>query len=487
MPASVLETCPKCGFDGSTSRPEPAPFPAHLLSTNEPPTSLEASVLGEALKEHRAYIARLDNTIDELQAMLATQRRRRQAATDQIRLGTTILSIARRVPTDILVEIFQRTVPDEPRKRHTERSPWVLGRVCSRWRLICRSLPKIWVHLDHKLPLKMLEVHLARSLPHLLTVEIGFPDTPSLRLLLASSKRWETADVDMPWLPFIEDMLHAHWQFPALRRLKYNDKSGQHALKAFSIAPALRDVVLSGNASLELPWAQLERLSMKFSATIGLAELRTAKNLVELTIMGRPYPVEPCADLELPHLRTLLIKDGKFLPSLVLPALEDLYISVDISSVPAFIERSGCPLTRFTTDVQCKSGDVLAILERAPGLVDACISGLQDAHHLLTQLTVPRDLCTYERPVAPALRALVLSNIRDAATCAQVVAMMESRRASAACSTLSLCVLDFLVQWGINPESLQTLAVLRDKGFEVEWLNGSRSMERYRGWRSRFP
>ncbi|KAJ7093279.1 hypothetical protein B0H15DRAFT_155235 [Mycena belliarum] len=482
MPASVLETCPKCGFDGSTSTPEPAPFPAHLLSTNEPPTSLEASVLGEALEERRAYIARLDNTIDELQAMLVIQRRRRRAATDRFRLGTTILSVTRRIPTDILVEIFQRMVPDEPWKRPIERTPWVLGRVCSRWRSISQSLPNIWVHLEHQLPLKMLEVHLARSLPHLLTVKIGSRDTPSLRLLLASSTRWETADVSILRRRMMEKLLQdAHGQFPALRRLTYYDITGRDDLGAFSIAPALRDAALSGDALPELPWAQLERLSMRFSAAISLAGLRTAKNLVELTIMS--CPVKPHADVELPHLRTLFIDDETVLPWLILPALEDLYMSVGIFSVPAFIERSGCALTRFTTDVECQSRDIIAILKCTPALVEARMTGLQDPRRLLTKLTVPPELSTHEPPIAPVLRALGLSNIQHSTTCAEVVAMMESRRASAACPTLSLCVLDIPVQHWISTEALQTFEVLRDKGFEVEWFHGSRTHARYQSWR----
>ncbi|KAJ7081011.1 hypothetical protein C8R44DRAFT_823896, partial [Mycena epipterygia] len=362
-----------------------------------------------------------------------------------------------------------------------------LGRICSRWRSVSLSLPELWTNIDRKISLAMVKAHLDRSMPYPLTVELGFSDTGSVELLIACSSRWEAADVEMKAFmgPALADV---HGRLPALRRLKYNDNNGFQSFGAFAITPALRDVALSGKASLHLPWAQLERLNLKLSDSAGLTQLRLARNLVELTVMGRPYDQLTLTNaMELPHLRTLFIKDGGFLYSLILPGLEDMYVSMDVSGVPSLIQRSACQLKRFTTDVQCASADIIAILEGAPTLREIRVTALLDAHPLLLRLTIPPDFSPYARPLVPELRALAVSNVSDEGACAQVVAMMDSRRSSPACSELSLSVLDFVKWVSLNLHALETLAVLRQKGYDIEWLTGPHSMERYRSWRPSYP
>ncbi|KAJ7027304.1 hypothetical protein C8F04DRAFT_1399510 [Mycena alexandri] len=495
-------TCPNCAIalhSGNRDSDAHLPsFPRYLLETNDPPTYLETSEVQNALDESKAQILRLDNTITALQASLEKHRRLRQSAADQLRRGSIILSVVRRIPTDVLVEIFNLTVPDAARKHATNRCPWVLGRVCSRWRAISLALPELWTTIDRKIPLAMVKAHIDRSLPHPLTVELGFSDTGSVELLIACSARWAVADVEMrafmgPALAKVQGRL------PLLRRLRYNDNNGFRSFSAFENAPALRDVTLSGKASLHLPWSQLERLNMKVSDSVGLSQLRQAHNLVALSVTGRPYEQpQPggiglafAPTVELPRLRTLLIKDGVFLRSLVLPALEDIYISMDISAVPSLVERSNCHLRIFTTDVQCSAADILAVLEHSPGLVQLRSSAVQDALALLTGMTVPplsdANANAYARPLVPALRALLITGVGDAPACAQLVAMMESRRASTMCAEPVVCVLDF-VKWAqLNLHAVETLRLLKQRGFHVEWLTGPQSLDRYRSWRPSYP
>ncbi|KAJ7728293.1 hypothetical protein DFH07DRAFT_851234 [Mycena maculata] len=456
----------------------------HLLRTNEHPTDAEVTDLQQTIEDSRNRIIQLDRAIAALQSTIDKHRRTRQMASDHIRKSTLILSVSRRLPTDILAEIFNWTVPDEPRKRPTDRSPWVLGRICSRWRSISVSLPELWTNIDRKIPLAMVKAHLDRSIPHPLTVELGYSDTGSVELLVTCSSRWEAADVEMRG--FMGPALTAiHGRLPALRRLKYNDNRGFQSFGAFAVAPALRHVVLSGRASLELPWAQLERLNLKLSDSAGLAQLRLAQSLVELTVTGRPYGQTLTGTMELPRLRTLLVKDGGLLQYLTLPALEDMYVSMDVSPIPALIARSNCPLKRFTTDVPCLSVDIIPILEHAPALVHLRVTAISDIL-LLARLTIPADFSPYLRPIVPALRELAVSNVADAAAGAQVVAMMESRRNCPACPELALCILDW-AKSNLNLHTLEMLAVLRQGGFAVEFLAGAHSMDRYRSWRLSYP
>ncbi|KAJ7161925.1 hypothetical protein C8R43DRAFT_316419 [Mycena crocata] len=477
--------CSSCGQSnerGFPSHSELPPLPHHLLETNEVPTAVEATALNAAVDECRTRIAQLDTTITTLQALVEKHRRMRQAAAEQIRQSAMICSVVRRLPTDVLAEIFHWTIPDEPRKKPTNRCPWVLGRVCSYWRTVSISLPELWTHIDRKIPLRMVKAHLERSLPYPLTVELGYSDTGSVELLVASSSRWADADVEMR--AFMESMLaHIEGQLPILRRLKYSGNvSGFRSFTAFATAPALRDVVLSpGKASVQLPWEQLLRLNLRLTESTGLAQLRLAHNLVALTLAGLPYGTPP--QVELPRLHTLHIKDGGFLQHFVVPAMEDMYVNMDVSAVPALVDRSACPLRRFTTDGQCAAADIIAILEVASTLEELRVSAIADVQPLLARLTV----IAHVRPLTPKLCKLTVSNVADEAACTQLVTMMRSRRAGVDCLEPSLCVLDFIKWAKLNLNAVQTLEILRQEGFQVEWLTGAHSMEKYRTWRSAYP
>ncbi|KAJ7236067.1 hypothetical protein B0H12DRAFT_1027081, partial [Mycena haematopus] len=88
----------------------------------------------------------LDASITEAEHLLAKLRSRREHSIEDIRRGRAILSVIRRLPSDILGEIFPYTVPDYVPRNHraTDSSPWVYGRVCSRWRTLSLSLPTLW-------------------------------------------------------------------------------------------------------------------------------------------------------------------------------------------------------------------------------------------------------------------------------------------------------------------------------------------------------
>ncbi|KDQ27363.1 hypothetical protein PLEOSDRAFT_1026266, partial [Pleurotus ostreatus PC15] len=58
----------------------------------------------------------------------------------------TILAPIRRIPPEILAEIFVATIDDttlcDP--LDYDEMPWLLGRVCHSWRMVTESTPKLW-------------------------------------------------------------------------------------------------------------------------------------------------------------------------------------------------------------------------------------------------------------------------------------------------------------------------------------------------------
>ncbi|KAJ6479314.1 hypothetical protein C8R47DRAFT_1286170, partial [Mycena vitilis] len=89
-------------------------------------------------------ISSLDASITAAEDILLHLLNKRKRAVEDAHRGAAILSIIRRLPEDILTEIFVHTLPDVPRRRPMDRSPWVLGRVCGRWRSISIFLSTLW-------------------------------------------------------------------------------------------------------------------------------------------------------------------------------------------------------------------------------------------------------------------------------------------------------------------------------------------------------
>ncbi|KAJ7360800.1 hypothetical protein DFH08DRAFT_685035, partial [Mycena albidolilacea] len=140
---AVRGPCLNCGRPNETPHLPPA-FPRHLPATNDPPTDVEAVEIRDIVDHLHTRVSDIDASIKNAEALLLTLRSRRKSAIEDIRRGKTLLSVIRRLPADVWGEIFSHTVPDVHRRRAIDRSPWVLGHVCSRWRAISVSLSTLW-------------------------------------------------------------------------------------------------------------------------------------------------------------------------------------------------------------------------------------------------------------------------------------------------------------------------------------------------------
>ncbi|KAJ7729109.1 hypothetical protein DFH07DRAFT_703551, partial [Mycena maculata] len=66
--------------------------------------------------------------------------------------NTAILSPLRRMPPEVLGEIFLWTLPSARCSRFdTKNGPWLLPQISSRWRTISLSIPSLWsqINLDY--------------------------------------------------------------------------------------------------------------------------------------------------------------------------------------------------------------------------------------------------------------------------------------------------------------------------------------------------
>ncbi|KAJ7622661.1 hypothetical protein DFH06DRAFT_1105207 [Mycena polygramma] len=492
------EPCWNCGFQKSQSGDDaqhPA-FPHHLLTTNDPPSDTEKIKVQDILHGLHTRISNLDASIAAAEDTLLHLRNKRKSTVEDVHRGTAILSIIRRLPEDVLTEVFSHTLPDVSRRRPMERSPWVLDRICSRWRTISIFLPTLWSHIDANLPLPILMAHLQRSKGCGLHICLIYSDTEALRQLVDHCTRWESVDIRMgvDMLPILEAV---HGNLPMLRQLKYTDDTGVGFCQAFETAPRLSSVIIHGKASLlRLPWEQLTKLRERIPRIDDLSRLGCARNLVELSLtnsismqlaLARTGGPPESLILEFPCLRLLHVEDGEFLDFLLSPMLEDIYIHKNISPLTSLIDRSSCSLRRIAF-LQGEAAEAVPILDHTPNLLEirfAC--NASNTESLISHLTIPSQPVSDLPPPCPELISIsVCFFVTDCEHLSSLlVQMLESRLHSTACSNLSSCtVLNLCSKTdGFAPQALQRI---RSLGSDAKWMSES-AKHGLVDWRNEYP
>ncbi|PPQ93784.1 hypothetical protein CVT25_013493 [Psilocybe cyanescens] len=378
-----------------------SPVPS-LLHSNNPPSDEELALIHRAIARTQARVKAI-GTRDDYPSNLYTH---------FLQSHTNLLSVSRRLPTELLVEIFLHVV-EEPTDPVHNSPPWILGHICRRWRSIALSTPKLWVALpplylgttkNPQLKLKMdsLTALLARSsgnkLSFYLSKQRGAPcaDDVILSLLLEHSNRWERISFD------ISERSWAHFssvkcRLASLRSLKLNITRATgyvHGdVDAFKIAPALQEVYLSASTSNEvigLPRSQLtsfaeETMDFRHYALA----LSTAPCIKKLSLIFDPF-VEDLIDIPpitRSSLKTLIIQSfspqtapNPALNKLTLPALQELvfrYFCPNnyIKDLVPLIVRSGCTLRKLVLNSPgISKQDIINIVTLTPSLTDLDIN-----------------------------------------------------------------------------------------------------------------
>ncbi|KAJ7218775.1 hypothetical protein C8J57DRAFT_1537444 [Mycena rebaudengoi] len=311
-----------------------------LLISNDPPPDAEIPVIRDIIADEQSQ-----PLVDE-----------RNAIADKILRHQSVISVARRVPPEILGEILLLTLPSQEdgmsdKASCVDSSPWLVGRICSRWREIALALPELWTtvsinELSYDLRgndvhpsilLCRLKMQLHRSANQPLSIVLGSPSYESdwtispeiLEILADSSPRWETVQADSTWFSPGSPMDRIKGRLDKLNPSRFR----------------------TGFAS-EFPWAQLTYLKSGIS---GLSELirilPQLVNVVECDMTAWFVEGDDTAadDISLPALQKLTLQWMPLPSSLIAPRLTHLGLGAGfIDTIAPVVSRSGCDLRSVT-------------------------------------------------------------------------------------------------------------------------------------------
>jgi hypothetical protein len=369
-----------------------------LLNSNEPPLDAECPSIESVVLRLRRCLSRHDDKLARLRAQIELpeqepleqeklEQKRASLATDLSR-NAAILSPLRRMPPEILSEIFMLTLPSdravvERGKIDLRDSPWMLTRICGRWRTVALASSSLWSfvaincedNLSAAYPLSLIRTQLQRAkhirIHFLAEDRLTQYQMDILQLLVDHSPLWEEVYllVTPGFLPIITTL---HDRIPLLRRVwiecreSYTEAgSNPPQLEAFNClrgAPVLRDVSLileDHILSVTLPAHQLTRYHLYGTWEQHIHVLMTAKNLTEARICicdEETSLAAPGTIIELCGLRRLYVSRADVLDFLRLPALHDVafyHESRELDTMQyldSIVERSSCVLRRLCVE-----------------------------------------------------------------------------------------------------------------------------------------
>ncbi|KAJ6595108.1 hypothetical protein DFH09DRAFT_1357841 [Mycena vulgaris] len=401
----MAQSCWKCGAPPESPRTSSlfasssADF-THLLASNDVPLDAEVNTLQKLVADGQDRVHALNAQIDNLRATLAQLVQERTEILDVVRDHKVILSPVRRVPPELLCEIFVLLSPHTRRigAEQIKQPPWYLGQICRLWRDAALSYPLLWTGIEIRFPdglwskpgeiypSSMIETQLLRSAQAPLEVTLDFdfdPDPDLLHSLCLHSDRWRTLylsvaglrpNAALGLLPLSQGRLSL---LESLELTFYHDAQEELLTPSYVFATALnlRKVILTdprllrGSPPLIIPWRRITHYRGTYTTRRQLEILRDAPGLLQCGLGFVNHDASGDEQsVTLPVLRRLYIELPWILNHLTAPALEGLvldYFSLD--PILTFVQRSSCQLTTLVL-LSCTISGAASILQNIPTL-----------------------------------------------------------------------------------------------------------------------
>ncbi|KAJ7682017.1 hypothetical protein DFH06DRAFT_285598 [Mycena polygramma] len=273
-----------------------SPF-SDILHTNHVPSEREILEIKAFLAEPEKELAQIDDEIDRLEDLIFALMDKREVLRETVDPHRALLSPFRRLPQDIVQEIFLACLPTKYNAAMSaDEAPLLLCRISRSWRSFALSVPLLWstlhipVGLTHhdggvqEMPARLfpalyatVDNWLGRSsgCPLALSVKC-YPDHTApvsadfLEHLMTWSSRWKS--INLSGCKSVDAFLAAprlEGQFPILERIELShysqvppDAATWDLLRAPTLRSASLKVEITDPLSLPLPWDQLTQLDL---------------------------------------------------------------------------------------------------------------------------------------------------------------------------------------------------------------------------------
>lgn len=396
----------------------------------------------------------IDHEISRLEDLLDHARRERAAISSSIDLCRAVSAPIRSLPNEMLSDIFYATIPPlDTSFMSMACMPWAASQVCSRWRSIALSTPRLWSYVsvsvyeetnwgdeapgpsnaERRLQVlsSRLPEYLARSMNASLCIDINIQvvaiTTSSvarqiLEQLVTECARWEVARLTLGLNDCQGILSKVKGRLPRLHSLHFTSIFSSSDIDFFYIAPRLHYVNVSYASSRTVPWSQITRLVIlpvmdgdgpglpfnTFSFDVRVLGLCT--QLEELVVNSPPFGSIQSSTVNFKlNLPSLLHLDchPQFCSAITAPTLQSLRLTtLELDSenndgaaiISQFLERSACQLQHCHL-ISVFRRDIVDIIQLvAPFLTQIDIylnfgwSGNMDTEHIdrLNQIHVPR-------------------------------------------------------------------------------------------------
>lgn len=443
-----------------------------MLGTNFSPRVGDRRSIQKAVADVRSDATQLDEEIVQLQKILEALRNKRNTMESFIEGHQALLSPIRQCPPEVLAIIFCHGsyVEDGEAKAIYDKPPWIYGWICSEWRAVVLSTPRLWskpiFHLrspwKNDMDMATEWLRRAKECPLTLTLRGNGEEIthPLMDMAISHCERWESLKFDLspsllPCLAATKDRL------PRLISLHTGRQNTlPERFDAFQTAPKLAHLSLGmyqDTLLLKLRWTQLTTLSFtsRSNAALTLKILKRCPNLVNCTVkFAKPFQLQhPLPSVRMPHLQALYIQGtgnlSDFFDHLALPSMLHLHIDLCspereaphlvpdrlwIPQLTSLILRSSCRLLTINLKVDGRTTDgseLLKFLEAVPSLTEFVIRdmlGTDFANNIIQRLTF-RTNPTASFSLVPQLKVFDISAMAPQFDDEAFMAMIWSRAA----------------------------------------------------------
>jgi hypothetical protein len=363
------------------------------------------------LENLEAEITRVEKLLSQLVQTRASLKRKINAC----------FSPVLQLPVEITSELFTTCFPANAWDAWGSKTPLDLGKVCSAWRDVAWSMPRLWNTVSLRVPrcfpahAELLEQWLLRSgqLPLSVHLQFGFDEQVG------------SSGIHPPPMLHVMDIVTR--SSTRLRKVDFciPELLCNHLSSTFRAAPSLHDVNLTGLCpkSVALPVSQLTRLRLSPTTFEECLEvLGASPQLIHCTFeeilcsdVRNPTPVLASRLESLEIISTTHIALSELLDNLLIPAVRELAFHVTGNTFPdwsftSLIARSSCTLLRLSLSrIRISERALRACLDVLPSLEHLNINNVDCiTNHTIADLN-PNGTRQDLVPVLPSLQSLEYS------------------------------------------------------------------------------